>query len=108
MKVWNTEERIKFKTFMSNSTENLKPKQSKLYGVVGINVTGESIINSTFNEPYFLVFGVFGVIILSTIIEQLLRVHGLDRWADSIGTLTQVAIPMSFYLFLCVGILTVF
>jgi hypothetical protein len=101
-------ERIKFNDFMSRKSVIYTSKKQLNYGILGINVTGESFFNSTFNDPYFVVFGVCGIVLASTITEHLLRTHGLERWADGVDTFTKLAIPMSFYIFLCLGIISTF
>jgi hypothetical protein len=101
-------EKIKFKDFMSRKSVIYTNNKQLNFGLLGINVTSESFFNSSCNDPYFMVFGVFGIVLSSTIIEHLLRSHGLDRWADGLDTMTKLAIPLSFYIFLCLGVISIF
>ncbi|MCP3738834.1 hypothetical protein [Rossellomorea sp. BNER] len=89
-----------------------KPYQKKNYsslnGIMGFNISHHTFFNPIFNEPYFMVFMVFGVIILSALIEYLLRAHGKERKADTVDTLTKTFIPLSFFIFLYFGIVKTF
>jgi len=80
----------------------------RLYGITGIDITHSDIWGAPFNEPFFVVFGVFAVAIFSIAGEYFFRSTGNEIVADAIAMTTKLLFPMAFYLFLYFGIIHTF
>ncbi|WP_342541062.1 hypothetical protein MHI39_08305 [Heyndrickxia sp. FSL K6-6286] len=100
------------KEFLAGKHKNLdhcKPSYKPLYGFMGIDFNSHHTVSSyDFNMPYFVVFGVAGVLILSTLIEYTIASNGNPRKAETIESITKVIMPIAFYAFLFIGIVKVF
>ncbi|KYD04159.1 hypothetical protein B4102_3308 [Heyndrickxia sporothermodurans] len=80
-----------------------------LYGFMGLDFNSHKSGNTyDFNMPYLVVFGVAGVLILSTLIEYTVASNGNPRKAEMIESFTKLAMPIVFYGFLFYGIFKVF
>ncbi|AND39566.1 hypothetical protein [Cytobacillus oceanisediminis] len=80
-----------------------------LYGYMGLDTTSRSFFSEyDFNTPYYIVFGIAGVLLVSTLIENVFVAHGNPRKAEQVKAFTQFAMPVVFYIFLAVGIFKVF
>ncbi|KAF0822493.1 hypothetical protein V7200_03475 [Cytobacillus firmus] len=80
-----------------------------LYGYMGLDTTSRSFFSGyDFNTPYYIVFGIAGVLLVSTLIENVFVAHGNPRKAEQVKAFTQFAMPVVFYIFLAVGIFKVF
>lgn len=100
------------KEFLAGKHKNLvhgKPSYKPLYGFMGIDFNTHNAFSSyDFNMPYLVVFGVAGVLILSTLIEYTIASNGNPRKAELIESFTKLVMPIAFYGFLFYGIFKVF
>lgn len=83
-------------------------KYTPMFSFMGINATHHTFFSSSFAGAYYVVFGVAGFCLLSTLLEQICRLKGRDNTADNIEKFTKIILPIAFYTFLYFGIVTVF
>lgn len=99
------------KEFLAGRHKNLDHCQTSsisLYSLMGIDISPNGMFNfHNFNTPYVVVFGVAGVLLISTLIEHFFVVHGNPRMAESVEGLTKLMMPIAFYIFLLIGIFKV-
>jgi hypothetical protein len=81
-------------------------KYTPLFSFMGIDITGHSMF-SNFNMPYIVVFGVAGILLISTLIEHTVAAYGNERQAEAIATTTNLILPIAFYVFLLIGIMKI-
>lgn len=98
--------------FMAGKHKNLehcKTSTLPLYGYMGLDINYNNPFKSyDFNIPYFIVFGVAGVVLISTLIEYTLSSYGNPRKAEMVESFTKVIMPIAFYVFLVIGIFRIF
>lgn len=86
-----------------------KAPLTPLYGYMGLDTNYRSFVSGyDFNTPYYIVFGIAGVLLLSTLIENIYVAHGNPRKAEQVKAFTKLAMPVVFYIFLTIGIFRVF
>lgn len=91
------------------TTQSKRPLNIPLYGYMGLDTNYRSFISGyDFNTPYYIVFGIAGVLLISTLIENIYVAHGNPRKAEQVKSFTQLVMPVVFYIFLTVGIFRVF
>jgi hypothetical protein len=95
-----------------NIVQSKKPLQNKyapVYGFMGLDLHSSSLLSpSQFNAPYFIVLGVAGVLLLSTLMQNLFIAHGNTRRGEQVEAITKLVMPVAFYIFLVIGLLNVF
>ncbi|MCM3456555.1 hypothetical protein M3685_21890 [Heyndrickxia oleronia] len=100
------------KEFLAGKHKNLdhcKAPYKTLYGFMGIDFNTHHTVSSyDFNMPYLVVFGVAGVLILSTLIEYTIASSGNPRKAEMVESITKMIMPIAFYAFLFIGFAKVF
>lgn len=101
----NKIESYSVRDFLAGAHRKQKTSHTTLYGLAGINITPHGMFSpSNFNAPYMVIFGVAGVILLSTLIEYTLNATGNERYAEMVSGFTGMAMPICFYIFLLIGI----
>lgn len=90
-------------------TQSKRPLTTPLYGYMGLDTTSHSVFSGyDFNSPYYVVFGIAGVLLLSILVENIFIAHGNPRKAEQVKSFTQFVMPIVFYIFLAVGIFRIF
>ncbi|MED4229482.1 hypothetical protein [Neobacillus cucumis] len=92
----------------SAQSKTPQDKYTPMFSFMGINVTHHTFFSTAFSGAYWVVFGVAGVALLSTLLEYICRTKGNERMADIIEGATKFMFPIAFYLFLYFGIVSVF
>jgi len=82
------------------------PKQ--LYGLFGIDITPHSLVTSGFNGPIIFVVTLGAFCLALALGEYLLRANGLEVIADGLQDTMSIVFPVGFYLYLIIGIISVF
>ncbi|MEH7548238.1 hypothetical protein [Neobacillus vireti] len=85
-----------------------KHNYTPMMGFMGINVTHHTFFSTAFSGAYWIVFGVAGFCLLSTLLEHICRTKGREDTADNIANFTKLILPVSFYTFLYFGLVSIF
>lgn len=81
----NKIESYRVREFLAGHHKQTNNSPRPLYGILGLDITSHSMFSSSnFNLPYIVVFGVAGVILISTLIENILIAHGNPRQAERV------------------------
>lgn len=107
----NKKEVFTIKEFLARQPKETQSKKPliPLYGFMGLDTTSTTYFSGyDFNMPYLIVFGVAGVLLISTLVENIFVAHGNSRKAEQVKAFTELAMPVAFYIFLVIGIYKVF
>lgn len=78
-------------------------------GFMGIDIGHKTFFShDLFATPYYVVFAVFAVAMLSTTLEYIYRSRGDERKAEAVETFTRILFPVCFYIFLYFGLILTF
>lgn len=80
----------------------------KAYSFMGINITPMSLMHSGFNDPIFFVLGIGGFCLVAAFGEYYLKAKGYDSLSEDIANFMKWILPISFYAYLIIRIITVF
>jgi hypothetical protein len=101
-------ESFSVREFLVGAHKQRNNSHNIIYGFMGIDITTKNFFSPTdFAMPYFIVFGVTGVILVSYLIESFFDMKGNTRKAERVNSITKFLLPVSFYIFLIIGIVKV-
>lgn len=78
------------------------------YGLFGMDITPHSLVSTGFNGPIIFVVSLGAFCIALALGEYLLRANGLEVIADGLQDTMSIIFPIGFYLYLIIGLITVF
>lgn len=108
MMFFQKEERYSVSEFLRGTHKTRAISHTPVYGIIGLDMTSQSMLSpSSFNTPYWIVFGVAGVVLASTLIEHILIAHGNERRAEMVESFTKIMLPIAFYGFLVIGLIKI-